>query len=204
VINRIACRYGPGDLYLYRFGLIPGNRMEVRGRVEIRTRRETQTWLWGLPEFFPNECWVNARDVKLDGEPSSLEVVYPDKVKLPITSNWLPPQNVKAERLGDQVTINWDAYVLPPGERESDNSPQYLLELWLCRDGQVAFTPMGTFHPAASGDEPEVRGIDELRVIDEAGCAEPSHGRIFLAEKHGYVGPVEIPWPLYLQTTPSP
>jgi hypothetical protein len=32
----------------------------------------------------------------------------------------------------------------------------------------------------------------KVPVIDQAGCAEPSHGRISVAEKHGYVGPVEI------------
>jgi hypothetical protein len=202
VVNRIACRYGPGDIYLYQFGLIPGNRMEISGRVEVRGRRETETWLWGLPEFFPNECWVNARDVKLDGELSSLEIVYPEKVKLPLTSNWPAPQNVKATRLGDQVNISWDAYVLPLGERESENSPQYLLELWLCQDRQVAFTPLGTFDPLASGDKPEVLGRDELSVIDQAGCVEPSHGWIYLAEKHGYVGPVEIQWPPRVAPTP--
>jgi hypothetical protein len=45
--------------------------------------------------------------------------------------------------------------------------------------------------------------MDELRVIDEAGCAQPSHGRIFLVEVHGYVGPVEIPWPPKA-ATPTP
>jgi hypothetical protein len=39
-------------------------------------------------------------------------------------------------------------------------------------------------------------------VIDEAGCRLPSHGHIFLAEKHGYVGPVEIPWPSHATPTP--
>jgi hypothetical protein len=41
-----------------------------------------------------------------------------------------------------------------------------------------------------------------VTVGDQAGCAEPSHGRIILAEKHGYVGPVEIKWPPYPLSTP--
>jgi len=202
VVNRVACRYGPGDIYLYQFGLIPGNQMVISGRVEIRVKDEMQTWLWGLAQGYPSRCWVNARDVKLGGELSSLEIVYPEKVKLPLTANWPAPQNVKAARLGDQVTINWDAYLLPLGERECANSPQYLLELWICQGGQMAFTPIGSFDPPASGRKPEVRGRDELNVTDEAGCAEPSHGRIFLAEKHGYVGPIEIPWPPQAAPTP--
>ena len=186
LVNRVACRHGPGDIYLYRFGLIPGNRMEVRGRVDRGSGRLAQTWLWGLPEFFPDVCWVNARDVKLDGELSSLEVVYPDKVDLPFLRDprWPVPQNVEVTRLGDEVTVSWDFFDVPEGERESLNSPRYVLELWLCRDGQVTFNPIPIYD------------VTKLSVIDQAGCAEPSHGRIVLAEKHGYVGPVEIEWPL--------
>jgi hypothetical protein len=96
---------------------------------------------------------------------------------------------VKALRQGDQVNIYWDFYDVPLGERESENSPRYVLELWLCQDGKVAFAPRGANEAA-------------LQVSDEAGCAEPSHGRIYLAEKHGYIGPVEIPWPPYATPTP--
>ena len=189
VLDRIACRYGPSDDYLYQFGLIKGNQMEVRGRVEIRRRNEIQTWLWGLAEGYPSPCWVNARDVLLRGDVSSLETVYPGKVKLPLTSNWPRPENVNASRLGDQVSIFWDLFILPVGERESEQSPRYLAELWLCQGGKVAFTPIGVWEPP-------------LVVSDEAGCIEPSHGRLYLAEKHGYVGPVEISWPSYATPTP--
>jgi hypothetical protein len=192
VINRIACRHGPGDIYLYRFGLIPGNRMEVRGRAELRSGRQMQTWLWGLPEFFPDVCWVNARDMKLDGEVASLEEIYPGKVDLPFIrdARWPVPQNVEVERLGDQVTISWDFFDVPEGERESLNSPRYLLEVWLCQNGEVTFTPLPVYENT------------KVAVIDQAGCTEPSHGRIILVEKHGYVGPVEIKWPPYPVPTP--
>ena len=176
--------------------------MEIRGRVDISNGKEMQTWLWGLPEFFPDVCWVNARDVKLDGELSSLAIVYPDNVKLPITSNWPPPQNVTASRRGDNVIITWDRYLLPEGERESESTPLYVLELWLCQDRQLVLTALGTYAPFSSGDKPEVSGLDRQLVNDEAGCSEPSHGRIFLAEKHGYVGPVEIKWPPHAVPTP--
>jgi TIR domain-containing protein len=189
VLNRIACRYGPGDVYLYQFGLIKGNRMEVRGRVEARYGDEMETWLWGLAEEYRSPCWVNARDVTLRGDIASLETIYPGKVKLPLTTNWPAPQNVKAVRKGDQVSIFWDAYLLPPGERESEESPRYLAELWLCQGGKVAFTPVGVWNSS-------------LVVTDEAGCVDPSHGRLYLAEKHGYVGPVEISWPSF--ATPVP
>ena len=191
--NLVACRYGPGDIYLYRFGPQNGIQMEISGKVEIRTRREAETWLWGLLDGYLDPCWVNARFVRLNGEISSLETVYPGKVNLPILPEaswrWPAPQNVKAFRQGDLVNIYWDFYDVPLGERESENSPRYVLELWLCQDGQVAFMPRGASESS-------------LRVTDRTGCAEPSHGRIYLAEKHGYIGPVEIPWPSY--TTPTP
>ena len=192
VLNRTACRHGPGDIYLYRFGLIPGNRMEVRGRVDVQTGRQTQTWVWGLPEFFADVCWVNARDIKLDGELSSLEVVYPDQVDLPFLRDpsWPIPQNVQVERQGDEVTISWDFFDVPLGERESENSPRYVLETWLCQNGQVIFTPLPVYD------------VTKVTVIDQEGCVEPSHGRIVLAEKHGYVGPVEIEWPPNATRTP--
>jgi hypothetical protein len=192
VVNRTACRYGPGDIYLYQFGLIPSNPMEVSGRVYLQTDKEPQTWLWGLPEGFPGRCWVNARDVKLAGDPSSLEVVYPDKVKLPVLRDprWPVPQNLEVKRLGDQVTVSWDFFDVPLGERESPNSPRYIAELWLCQSGQVIFRPIPVYERTS------------VTAVDQAGCAEPSHGRIYLAEKHGYVGPVEIRWPPQATSTP--
>jgi hypothetical protein len=194
MVNRAACFHGPGNIYLYRFGLIPGNRMEVRGRADIWNGRQLQTWVWGLPEFFDGECWVDARNVKLDGDLASLEPVYPEKVDLPLLRDprWPLPQNLKVERLGDRVTIAWDFFDVPLGERESPNSPRYILEAWICRDGQVLFTPIPVYE------------FTRVEVIDQTGCAEPSHGRVLLVEKHGYVGPVEIPWPPSPQTTPTP
>jgi hypothetical protein len=34
-------------------------------------------------------------------------------------------------------------------------------------------------------------------VVDEPGCSEPSHGRVFAVEKHGYTDPVPIIWPAH-------
>ena len=188
--DRIACRYGPGDDYLYRFGPQNGIRMQVSGMVEVRSGREIGPWLWVQLDGYRGPCWVNAKYVRLNGDVSSLETVFPDKVEFPITTNWPELQNVLARRAGDRVSIIWDEYLLPDGERESPQSPRYLAELWLCQNGRLVFTPMGTLDPG-------------LIVIDEAGCTEPSHGRLYLAEVHGYVGPVEIQWPLHA-ATPTP
>ena len=171
----LSCRYGPGEVYLYQYGLKLGIEMQVLGR------DVTGGWIYGIGRGYESPCWVNVNFIKLDGDVSSLEPLYPGKIKLP-PSRWPVPQNVEASRKGDQVIIAWTEFLLPLGERESANSPLYLAELWLCNGGRVTFTPMGVWEPY-------------LVVTDEAGCSEPSHGVIYLAEKHGYAGPVEIPWP---------
>ena len=58
----------------------------------------------------------------------------------------------------------------------------YLVEAWICTGGQLIFTPVGAYTNAVT-------------LVDEAVCSEPSHGRVFLVEKHGYTNWVEIPWP---------
>lgn len=171
--DSLSCRYGPGADYLYQYGLFEGSQLQVLGR------DETGAWIYVRVSADP--CWVNARFVELDGEIAGLEMLYPGTLGLP-PSRWPEPDNVAARRAGDQVHISWDEYLLPLGERESAESPLYLAELWLCADAVLTFTPLGAWEPA-------------LTVTDEAGCAEPSHGRVYLAEKHGYAGPVEIPWP---------
>jgi len=182
--EQIACRYGPGDSYLYEYGFISGNKMEVRGRMEVHTGAATETWLFGLAEGYENPCWVNAKSIRLNGDVSDLEPYYPDKAPLILFHHpkFPPPKEVKAERQGDQVNISWTGYTLAPGDRESENSPVYLVEAWTCQGGKIVFTPIGAFEEFAS-------------VKDEAGCSDPSHGQVFVAHKDGYVGPVEIPWP---------
>jgi hypothetical protein len=97
--------------------------------------------------------------------------------------------DVEAVRRGDQVSVFWVGYELALGDRESANSPKYLVEAWVCQAGKITFMPIGTF-------------VENVLIRDEAGCSEPSHGRLFLAHKDGYVGPVTIPWPA--NPTPTP
>jgi hypothetical protein len=189
-LRPIACNYGPGDIYLYQEAMNPRYQMDVFGKALIHSRGKEQTWLYTQADGFQLKCFVNAADVELlGGDLQDLKIVYPGEVKLPPSSLWPEPQNVKAERQGDQVTITWDFYNLPGGEleRQDERKPRYLLELWLCKDGELQFTPTGSW------DLTTPRST--ARVTDEAGCSEPSHGVIYLAEKHGYEGPVEIPWP---------
>ncbi|MBI2332475.1 MAG: hypothetical protein HYU84_10020 [Chloroflexi bacterium] len=176
--DTLACRYGPGDLYLYQYGLIQGNKMQVLGR-DIHTE-----WVYVQVQGYDSPCWVNAEYINVNGDIASLESVYPGKVNIPLSDYWPAPQNVYAARTADgkQVGIYWDEYILPDGEMESPDSPRYLAELWLCKDGKLTFTSVFAWQ-------------NNLLVDDEAGCSEPSSGVMYLVEKHGYSGPVKILWP---------
>ncbi|HJR79999.1 MAG TPA: TIR domain-containing protein [Anaerolineales bacterium] len=192
IVERVNCRYGPGEPYLYREGYRLGTEMEFSGRMEIRSGDGTATWLYGLAEFFETYCWVNARNIQLAGDVSNLEPdYYPDDAPPPYLfhPDFPPLKDVIAARLGDRVNIYWTGYELAPGDRESPNSPQYLVEAWTCRGGVSMFTPVGAFS-------------ESIQIIDEAGCPEPSHGQVFIAHKDGYIGPVSIPWPAYPTPTP--
>ncbi len=198
-LRTIACNYGPGDIYLYQEAMNPRYQMDVLGKALIHYREKEQTWLYTQADGFQLKCFVNAADVDLlGGSLEDLKTVYPGEVKLPPSSLWPEPQNVKASRQGDQVYITWDFYNLPGGEleRQDEMKPRYLLELWLCKDGELQFTPTGSW------DLTTPRST--VRVTDQAGCSEPSHGVIYLAEKHGYEGPVEIPWPAFPASTATP
>ena len=133
---------------------------------------------------YDSPCWVNAKYINMNGDIASLESVYPGKVNIPLSYYWPAPKNVYAARTADgkQVGIYWDEYILPDGEMESPDSPRYLAELWLCKDGKLTFTSIFAWQ-------------NNLVVEDEAGCSEPSSGVMYLVEKHGYSGPVTIPWP---------
>jgi hypothetical protein len=58
----------------------------------------------------------------------------------------------------------------------------YIVEVWRCDAGQLIFDPLATNETS-------------ITFLDQAGCDQPSHGRIFVQEKHGFAGPAEIPWP---------
>ena len=65
---------------------------------------------------------------------------------------------------------------------EDENMFPYIVEVWRCENGAIIFDTLGSRVPFISFE-------------DQAGCAEPSRGRVYIQEKHGYAGPAEIPWP---------
>jgi hypothetical protein len=168
VLVQSNCRYGPGSAYLYEWGLYPKNRVTVLGR------NHDGSWIYVDPWTYIDYCWVKTDLLELDGDVMFLPELEP---VLPFGELYWPPTNVRASRNGDQVMVAWN---LVPMTEDDDRG--YLIEAWLCQDGEIRFTPLHFWaSPAFLLDEPE--------------CNEPSHARIYTAEKHGYTQWVLIPWP---------
>jgi hypothetical protein len=131
-------------------------------------------------------CWVKASFLDVQGDIYRLPVVYPGTAKLPITPYYPRSGVLSAERnsLTNEVTVSWVDVPVSPGDYEDENMQTYIVELWRCQDGELIFDPVGT-------------RLAYTRFVDEPGCSEPSHGRVWVQEKHGYAGPADIPWPPY-------
>jgi hypothetical protein len=170
VLQQSNCRYGPGAAYLYKYGLYEGYRAEIIGRNKIGD------WAYVQALGFPDPCWVKVSLLEIAGDIFSVEPYY---ARLPYSALYQPPTGAHAERNGDQVTISWQNVWMT-----EDDYRGYLIEAWLCQDGQVIFTPMRT-------------DMTMVNVIDEAGCLEPSSAKLYTAEKHGYTSWVPIPWPAH-------
>jgi hypothetical protein len=169
VLEQANCRYGPGAAYLYEWGLYPKNHVDILATNELRD------WLYIHPWYFRGDCWVRADLIEvLNGDLSTLRPYYG---LLPASDLYKPPSYVEAVRNGDDVIVSWNEVWMT-----EDDYRGYLIEAWLCVDGQIIFTPVR---------------IDGTRwtLHDEAGCMQPSGGRVYTAEKHGYTQWRLIPWP---------
>ena len=173
----LSCRYGPGPEYLYLFAFRAGANVDLIGRVDA------ENWNWVLVE---NQvpCWVHANFLSVQGDIRSLPVVYPGIAKLPITPYYPPSGVLSAERDNqtNEITVSWKEVPVNIGDYEDESMQTYIVEVWRCQDGQLIFDPLAT-------------RFAFITFVDEPGCSEPSHGRVWVQEKHGYAGPAEIPWP---------
>lgn len=172
----LSCRYGPGPEYLYLFAFNKGANIRLIGRTEGNN--------WVLVENEPQRCWVNAKFVEIKGDQQTLKPMYPDGFKLIVSPYYGPTTVLTAERKGDEVTVTWVDVPVSPGKYESPDMFPYIIEVWRCENGEVIFDPLVSRYPF-------------ITFVDQAGCDTPSHGRVYVQEKHGYAGPAEIPWPEY-------
>jgi len=170
VLEQSNCRYGPGAAYLYKYGLYPGNNLEIIGRNKLAT------WILVQAIGGNNPCWIKASLMDIHGQAMSLA---PASLPLPQSPYYGPLTGVSSKRSGTTVTVSWNPIPL----RAGDDSLQfpYLIEAWVCQGGQFIFEPIGSWETIA-------------KVQDEPGCTEPSHARIYGVEKHGYTNWVTIPW----------
>jgi len=181
IADKLSCRYGPGALYLYLFAFNGTANIKLVGRTDANN------WVWVANKDLnnrDNNCWVNAGFLEIQGDPKSLPIVYPES-GLPASPYYSGPSWANAIRNGNSIEVTWEAVPVDPGNYESDVMQQYLIEVWRCEGGEIIFETLGTNFPFITVEN------------DEPGCSAPSHGRVFVQEKHGFGGPVEIPWPLH-------
>jgi uncharacterized protein YraI len=173
-VKLLSCRYGPGAEYLYLYALRQTANIKLIGRTD------GNDWVWVDGK---NKCWVKAEFLEIAGDRMGLPIVYPGVAKLPVSPYYPAPAWAKASRDGNSVEVTWEAVPISPGKYEDENMHQYIVEVWRCENGQIRFETLGTNFPFITIPN------------DEAGCSVPSHGSVWLQEKHGFAGPVEIPWP---------
>jgi hypothetical protein len=172
VLLRSNCRYGPGEPYLYKYGLVVGSNLEAIGRTD------TGSWIKVRAIGGSNPCWVKASQMDVKGDIMTLAQV--EEVLPQSPYYFKPPSNVSTARSGSEVTITWSPVTLKAGDESGHYN--YVLEAWVCRQGKLVFTPVGAYETLAT-------------IVDEPGCSEPSHARLYAQEKHGYTNWIKIPWP---------
>ena len=176
ISDKIICRYGPGKNYLYLIAFNKNTPIRLIGRAPGNN--------WVLVQNEPQKCWVDSQflELKDGGDLRSLKSMYPDGYTIPVSPYYGPTTVLSATREGDQVTVSWMEVIVSPGKYEDENMFPYIVEVWYCKEGKIVFDTLGSRVPF-------------ITFTDEPGCAEPSHGRVYVQEKHGFAGPAEIPWP---------
>jgi hypothetical protein len=176
-MEQANCRYGPGVAYLFEWGLYEANWVTVLGR------NQDATWVYVDPWTYTDYCWVSVKVLQFHGDVHSVPQI---RTLLPYTEFYYPPKNVQYGRLDTgEVIITWDLVPM-----SYDDNRGYLVEAWVCQDGQLRFQALHFWEPPAI-------------IPDEPGCSEPSSGRLYTAEKHGYSKWVPIYWPPYNTPTPE-
>ena len=213
----VSCRYGPGAGYEYKYGLLENNWENVIGRVQILSHQANGTWApatWLLvqsinpsdPMYPYSKCWVNASFTEvIRGDLNTVPDYFskPKAFEIYGASHLYPqPSNVSATREGNTVTVYWRAV----NNMTEDDYVGYMVEAYICYKGHYDFAPVSYSDSYLQNAKDFIL---DVAIPDEPGCNQPSHGQVFLAEKHGYTVGVIIPWPAFPTPTaesaaPSP
>jgi hypothetical protein len=201
ILVNTACFFGPSTAYLYNYALPATIWMEVLGRAPSNPDTDPEdVWLYIQGVHGWNPCWVKSEYVRFnDGRSLEQHTELPivSQGQLPISYLYRPPTDVHTFRDGTEVSIVWSAIWMT-----EDDYRGYMVEAWLCRDGQLTFTPLKYFPPIQDNV-----GAMGFKVRDEPGCFLPSSARLYAVEKHGYTTFTVIDWPPYLPVvtaTPTP
>ena len=167
-----ACLFGPAKAYLWKFDLKQGDTGFVGGRAPVGD------WLYVKFDRLNDYCWLSPYVVDVVGDVKTVAV---QPVRLWITDAlYGPPQTVRAVRDDDQVTVTWHMV-----DMTEDDDRGYFLDVWLCQDGNLVWMP------TSLPDKYQT----SITFTDQEGCSQPSGGQLYAVEKHGYIPPVDIPWP---------
>jgi hypothetical protein len=176
-VEMASCRFGPGGAYLLRTTLYEDDLVEILGYMELN-----ENWLFvhnvERPDF---NCWISAELLDHHQARERILPINDPHLVLPYTTQ--PYESLKgvgARRSGNIVTIFWQPFDWLPGDQSYQD--KYLVEVWVCQNGEFVFRAYGTNN-------------SQIDVQDEQNCDQPSHGRAFGSDKHGYTGWVQIPWP---------
>jgi hypothetical protein len=167
------CQYGPHKAYLHALDLHQGYVGRVWGR-DVYTN-----WLYVKFDLLIIPCWVHISLVDIEGDVSKMMV---QQVNLPMTNAlYAAPNGVEAERdENDIVTVSWDTVWMT-----EDDDRGYFLDVWVCQGGNLVWVPASLPN----------QYLTQYSFTDEPGCSQPSFGKLYTVEKHGYCDPVDIPWP---------
>jgi len=162
------CRYGPSTGYLYAWGMYPGDTATVWGR------DYSGNWLWIAPDNIEYQCWLAKSVAEVTGDTSRMPVA---PVRLPQSSLYGPPESITTTRDGDSVTITWQRVNMT-----EDDNRGYMIEANVCQNEYLVWMAVSTME-------------NTYTFTDESTCSQESSGKLYTVEKHGYAGPVPIPWP---------
>jgi len=168
------CRYGPHTAYLHAADLYKGDHGEVRGRWYLNG------WVRVLFNKLSYQCWVAPSVIEVTGDLNTVIVYNQIDLTRIGTNQYGPPQNLRASRDGDQVTISWNRM-----EMTEDKDRGYFIDMFVCQKGALLWWPVSF---------PD-QYTTSYTVEDEPGCSGSSGGVIYTVEKHGYSQPEPIPWP---------
>jgi hypothetical protein len=145
----------------------------------VRGRYIYSNWLYIKFDKLNYFCWVAPSVVDVVGDVAMIN--YKELNLQSIGSNMYgPPRGVSATRIGNEVVITWERV-----DMTTDDDRGYLLELFVCQNGAYLWWT----------DSYADQFTTSYEVRDEAGCAQPSSGKLYTVEKHGFSEPAIIPWP---------